>query len=281
MIVDAWVRDGLKTKFDRAAAEYRRGRPTYPVDAVRWLLTGSADGRPANAATDHPQTVLDLAAGTGALTRQLLAAGQTHVHAAEPSARMVRCLADDLPSAVAVAAAGEQLPYRNGSFDVVTVAQAFHWFDPAVALPEIARVLRSDGAIGVVYNTRDETAGWARRFGELLTSAQPPGLHGDWGSGSIDALAESPLFPAVSKARFGHQHLVVRDDLVALAASRSYIIALADDARSRLLAQVAELFDDAMRSHGDFRSRDGEPRLILTYVTECWRAVSAAAPIPA
>jgi SAM-dependent methyltransferase len=261
--MDPGTRRLLSRTFDDVAVEYGRARPSYPAEAARWLVDG---GGPRTA----PVRVLDLGAGTGALTRPLARIADS-VHAADPGRRMLVELGRVLPSVPRVRCAGERLPYRARSFDVVTVAQAFHWLDHALVLPEIARVLRPDGVLAVVYNTRDETSLWARRFGELIASAQPPGYEGDWGTGSVAALTGSPLFTAVATRRFIHEQPVDRAGLVQLAASRSYVITLDPPTRAQLLVRVGALFDETVAADESAVVGD-PPRLRMTYVTDCWRA---------
>ena len=119
--------------------DYERGRPGYP-DQVADIA-----GLPSSA------TVLELAAGTGKLTR-LLVSRFARVVAVEPDARMRRLLAVGCPESEAMDGSAEQIPLAPDSVDAVFVAQAFHWFDNEVALTEIARVLRPQGALVVMWN---------------------------------------------------------------------------------------------------------------------------------
>ena len=150
-------RDVRAASFGSVADVYDRARPGYPDEAVRWLVG------------DAPRRVLDLAAGTGKLTRSLVAAGHDVV-AVEPAEEMLAHLRAAVPAAEALVGTAEAIPLPDASVDAVTVAQAFHWFDPPAALREIARVLRPDGALGLVWNTRDEREPWVRRLGELIGS---------------------------------------------------------------------------------------------------------------
>ena len=131
--------------FDAAADDYERARPDYPDQALAWLADrlGLRPGR----------TVLDLAAGTGKLTRLLVRTG-ARVVAVEPVAGMRARLTGSLPDEDVLDGSAEDLPLTAGSVDAATVAQAFHWFDGDRALSEIHRVTRPGSRLAVVYNRR-------------------------------------------------------------------------------------------------------------------------------
>ena len=147
MAMDREERERRAGSFGSVAEVYERARPGYPEDAVRWL------------AGSEPCDVVDLGAGTGKLTRSLVALGH-RVTAVEPLPEMLAQLRSAVPGATAVTGTAESMPLADGAADVVTVAQAFHWFDHAAALREIARVLRPGGRIALVWNTRDDTEEW-------------------------------------------------------------------------------------------------------------------------
>ena len=136
------IHEAAAVGFARGADAYERGRPEYPADALEPLRL-SPD-----------LTVLDLAAGTGKLTRPLAASG-ARVIAVEPVAEMRAAL----PSSVeTLDGTAESIPLGDGSVDLVTVGQAFHWFDGDAALAEIHRVLRPGGRLALVWNRRVEDA---------------------------------------------------------------------------------------------------------------------------
>jgi SAM-dependent methyltransferase len=131
--------DRRELSFDSVADEYEQTRPTYPP-ALLDVLPLDADA-----------AVLDLGAGTGKLTR-VLAERYRDVTAVEPLANMRAMLERVVPGVTALPGSAERIPLDDGSVDGVFAAQAFHWFDKPVALPEIARVLRPGGVFAIVWN---------------------------------------------------------------------------------------------------------------------------------
>ena len=123
--------------FGAAAEAYERGRPEYPPAALDWLLPAGA------------RDVLDLGAGTGKLTRQLVARG-LNVVAVDPSGGMLEQLRAAVPGVPAMIGRAEEIPLQDGVVDAVLVAQAWHWVDPERAPREVARVLRPGGRLGLV-----------------------------------------------------------------------------------------------------------------------------------
>src|SRR5215212_10281534 len=129
--------------FDAAAAAYERGRPGWPPEALDVAALRLGLGRDA--------AVLDLAAGTGKLTR-VLAGRFASVTAVEPLDGMRAVLEAEVEGLRALAGTAEAIPVEDASVDAVFVAEAFHWFDAARAVAEMARVLRPGGGVAVLYN---------------------------------------------------------------------------------------------------------------------------------
>ncbi|MCU1502912.1 MAG: methyltransferase, partial [Ilumatobacteraceae bacterium] len=134
--------------FDATAAAYELGRPGYPLAAIDWWA--------AQGAFPAGGRVLDLAAGTGKLTRALVDRG-CEVVAVEPLANMRAQLADVLPAVALLDGTAEAIPLPDASIDSVFVGQAFHWFDQPAALAEIHRVLRPGGGLGLIWNDEDRS----------------------------------------------------------------------------------------------------------------------------
>jgi len=239
---------GPYTAFAEVAGAYERGRPGYPEDAVRWL------------AGDEPCDVVDLGAGTGKLTRALVALGH-RVTAIEPLPEMLEQLPAAAPGAFAILGSAEIIPLPDAHADVVTCAQSFHWFDHAVALPEIARVLRSGGRLALVWNTRDE---------EEPSVAKLSAIIGNEAVGENDSNAPidaSGLFEPVETAVFRFEQLVDRETLLDLVLSRSYCAKLPPPEREPILEAVGRLYDE-------FAGPEG---VRLPYLTECFRATKKGA----
>ena len=138
-----------RVSFRFASVDYDRTRPGYPSDGIAWALG------------TEPKSIVDLGCGPGNLARQLVELGHAIV-GVDPSLKMLQGMKSKaLP---AVCGNAEEIPLRSNSFDVVTAAQAFHWFDPSRALPEIGRVLRDGGRIALFWNIRDDSVDWLESY---------------------------------------------------------------------------------------------------------------------
>jgi SAM-dependent methyltransferase len=158
-------KERLARTFDRSAALYERGRPDYPRAAIRFV--GKEFG------LGPGSVVVDLAAGTGKLTRAIQATGATLV-AVEPMPGMRRVFRRVVPGVPVIDGRAEKIPLPSGFADAVFVGQAFHWFRARIALREIARVLRPGGALILVWNTREDRVRWSRRLTETVGRAGGP-----------------------------------------------------------------------------------------------------------
>src|SRR5690242_14388063 len=146
--------------FGPVAEAYDAARPSYPDEAVSWLVGPGTE----------PRRILELGAGTGKLTELLVAAGH-QVIATDPLPAMLDLLTKRAPGAQALVGTAESIPVASRSIDVVISAQAFHWFDHGPALAEIARVLRPGGTFSLVWNARDEGIPWVRKLGKIIGTA--------------------------------------------------------------------------------------------------------------
>jgi SAM-dependent methyltransferase len=220
--------------FQRGAADYERGRPGYPDAAIALLARelGIGPGR----------VVLDLAAGTGKLTRALMGLG-AEVVAVEPVDGMREQLVRAVPGAEVLNGTAERLPVADATVHAVLVAQAFHWFDIPAAAAEIHRALEPRGGLGVIRNEWDESVAWIVEMRALVAehAGQPPRRHADhWRA----PLAATRLFTPLVEEVFPNPVRVDLDTLLARVASLSYVALLEDDARRAVLDAVAGLVAD-------------------------------------
>jgi SAM-dependent methyltransferase len=210
--------------FGAAAAAYARHRPGYPQDAVDWALQ-PLDGRPG------PQ-LLDLGAGTGKLTAALLARGR--VIAVDPDPAMLAELRDRHPATEAREGSAEEVPLPDAAVDAVLVGQAFHWFDPERAMPEIARVLRPGGVLAALWNGDDARVEWVRGMHEA----------GRWESYVVrapDEVPQLPTHPAFAPAEYALFANPVRttvDELIATLATHSWALVAEPVERDAALARA-------------------------------------------
>lgn len=213
--------DPTGRRFGEAAEAYERGRPEYPPEVVDWLLAG------------NPQRVIDLGAGTGKLTRAVAERVPTVV-AVEPDPAMRVALAQRLPGTSVIDGTGEDIPLRDGFADSVVVGQAWHWVDPTRALPEVARVLRPGGILGLVWNDRDWTDPWIDRLSAVLVA------FGTSPDAEYEPVGGAPFGPFETISHSWTHHVTV-DGVLDMVISRSYVIALPEAQRAHLLHQVREL----------------------------------------
>jgi SAM-dependent methyltransferase len=223
------VHRAAATGFARSVEAYERARPEYPHEAIAWLAD-ALDLRPG-------RTVVDLAAGTGKLSRPLAALG-CEVIAVEPVAQMRAAIG---PGIRALDGTAEHMPLPDDGADVVTVGQAFHWFDGPRALAEIERVLRPGGALALLWNRRPvESSELHAAISEIVKPYQgdaPRHASGAW----RDAFAGHDLEERV----FAFSQRLDADGLADRVGSTSFIAALDEDEHARVLERVRALV------HGD------------------------------
>ncbi|MGB2874347.1 MAG: methyltransferase domain-containing protein [Gaiellaceae bacterium] len=209
--------------FDRAALEYEQGRPGWPDEVLELVPV------------DAGATVLDLAAGTGKLTR-VLVEHYASVIAVEPLSSLRAILADRVASAEVLDGRAEAIPLQDSSVDAVFVAQAFHWFANDEAVSEIARVLRTGGVLASLWNESLEPSPlpdpYRTKLHELHAEMPPPTVE-------EDLLERSGLFGEETEASVEHVQLTDRGGVLAFAASVSWIASRRD--REAVLAELADL----------------------------------------
>jgi SAM-dependent methyltransferase len=226
--------------------------------AVEWIL-------PARVAT-----VVDLGAGTGALSRLLLDRAEDVV-AVEPDDRMRAVLAEEVPGARAVTGRGESMPIPDGSVDAVVASSSWHWMDPVPTLREVARVLVPGGTLGVLWSGPDPDGPFLAQVRAVLAE-QSSGGAGSARAGETDASgselaslvmidADRPMpsleipsgvaFDQPEHRAFTWNVALNADELIGLLGTFSWIITMPHETRERVLGEARRLLRDALGVEGD------------------------------
>lgn len=233
--------------FGPAAELYDGARPSYPEEAIRWML---------GEARLH---VVDLGAGTGIFSRAVAGLGHA-VTAVDHDAEMLEQLAAATGGIRAVEGTAEAIPLPDASADAVVAAQAFHWFDNDDARAEIARVLGPGGVFAPIWNIRDESVDWVAALSTII----PAGVGASASVHVRPGRDFGPLFSRPERAEFRHGVRHTTGSLVRLVQSRSMYLVADDVKRGRVERRVREL-------------ADGLPQPFeLPYVTVAFRAYAVA-----
>jgi len=235
--------------FSAGADAYDRGRPSYPITAVDHIVKelGLAAGR----------RVVDLGAGTGKFTELLVGSG-AEVIAVEPVAEMRAKLEAALPGVSALAGTSEAIPVADATADAVVAAQAFHWFDPGRAVPEIVRVLHPGGGLALLWNQRDESVPWVKELSKVTrwTAEAPYARDADWAA-VVAGAARGRITP-LHLTSFPYEQLVDRETLLDRVRSISYLAAGPSEELDVILADVLDLVWEFPE------------RFVLPYRTDVW-----------
>jgi SAM-dependent methyltransferase len=240
------------TSFGQVAGDYDRVRPGPPEQALDWLVPGNCE------------IAVDIAAGTGLFTRALQRRA-AHVIAVEPDDRMRAVLAARSPGVRAVAGWGEAIPVPDASADGVFVSSAWHWLDPGRAVPEIARVLRDGGRLGVIWTSRDRRVDWVAELDKLRRpqAAQPAGDTGSPPRRREVTLPGGAPFVNIASASFAFARTMTVDDAVGWLGTYSGLITAPAAERAAGLARARE----ALLQRA---SQDGVIEIPMRSI--CWRA---------
>ncbi|MEU6137449.1 class I SAM-dependent methyltransferase [Nocardioides sp. NPDC047086] len=251
--MDSDVRHLHASSFGAAADAYAAHRPDYARDAVRWALEPAPGPR-----------VLDLGAGTGKLTATLVATG-ADVTAVEPDRAMLAELRRGLPTITALPGNAESIPLPDACVDAVLAGNAMHWFDMAVAGPEIARVLAPGGVLAGLWNTVDDRVDWV----EGLTGVSGPAAIGprdtpaSWRTETatlhLPRTDAPPRFGSATQAEFPHGQRRTADSLAATLGTRAGMLVMPEDERESALARI--------RSYLSTRPETSEGEFTLPMVT--------------
>ena len=225
----------LAERFASVAENYERGRPEYPPAVIGALAAELGLAREAR--------VLDLAAGTGKLTRALLAA-ELDVIAVEPQAALGEVLAARVGERRVREGVAEAIPLPDSSVQAVTVADAFHWFDHGKALAEIRRVLEPGGGLAVIATVPDwGGASWAHEIGTLIAGLRPEHPHFD-GPPWREAVDASGHWREVREVRVTCSQPAQPERVVDHMISMSWVAAMPPAERAETVARMRALIEE-------------------------------------
>ncbi|MEZ3159684.1 class I SAM-dependent methyltransferase [Microbacterium sp. BWT-B31] len=250
-------REEMSLSFGAAARAYASGRPGYPREAVDWMLEPvRADARALR--------VADVGAGTGKLTRTVVEAG-AEVVAIDPDPGMLAALHEHVPGVPTFVGTAERMPLPDAAVDAVLLGQAWHWVDVEAASAEAARVLRSGGVLGLVWNIRDDSDPWVARLTATMHGSHAEEMLADGG-----VRVGAPL-AAVEERTWTWTRPLTRAAFLDMVSSRSYVITASDSDRATILAGVDALFDERCRS--DEGDAQGLEVVDVPYVTRAYRSI--------
>ncbi|WP_255768231.1 class I SAM-dependent methyltransferase [Pseudarthrobacter sulfonivorans] len=237
----------LGQSFQDGGAHYQRVRPGYPADSVNWLVPAAA------------RDAVDVGAGTGKFAALLLAHGLT-VAAVDPSADMLEQLRAHYPEVAATQGTAEATGLRDAAFDLVSVAQAWHWCDPLPASTELARILRPGGTLGLIWNQLDTSVPWVHRLSRIMHAGDvyKPGFRPLVG----------PEFAGLESHVTPWEDRLGTENIMELTKSRSYYLRAGAATRQKVLANLDWYLHEHL-GHGTVED------ITLPYLTLTWRAVKA------
>jgi SAM-dependent methyltransferase len=220
------------SSFGAAASAYAEHRPDYAQAAVRWAVERASGLR-----------VLDLGAGTGKLTATLVAVG-ADVTAVEPDPAMLTELRRALPDVRALPGSAEAIPLPDASVDAVLAGNAMHWFDMAIAGPEIARVLVPGGILAGLWNVMDDRVDWVAGLARVSGSAAigprdtPTGWRAETADAHLPKTGGAARFGSPEQAEFPHGQRRTADSLVATLATRAGMLVMPEQEQEATLGRI-------------------------------------------
>ncbi|MFE4197853.1 class I SAM-dependent methyltransferase [Paenarthrobacter sp. NPDC056912] len=237
-------RHELGQSFQDGGEHYHLVRPGYPRDSAGWLLPSEA------------RTAADIGAGTGKFTGLLVERG-LEVTAVDPSADMLEQLRKSFPRVTALEGTAEATGLADSAFDVVSVAQAWHWCDPLTASTEIARILRPEGVLGLIWNQLDTSVPWVHRLSRIMHA-------GDVHKPDFRPVI-GPEFAGLESHVTSWQDALTPEGIMELTKSRSYYLRANDATRAKVISNLEWYL------HDHLGHQPGET-IQLPYVTQTWRA---------
>jgi SAM-dependent methyltransferase len=257
--------------FGEVADNYGKFRPGPPGAYLEWLLPNKT------------KTVLDLGAGTGALTKTLLRRGHS-VTSVEPDPRMRTVLSNECAGASVLSGTADNIPIPEKSVQAVLVSSAWHWMESGPAATEIGRVLASGGIFGIIWSQPDLNAPWVAEFDALVDRAHRAAFDGvkydlrlpvadvDLGrrknelerKHSVQLPPGSP-FVGQEKAMFSWSLRLNSNGLLGLVGTSSRVITLPAEQRQQIMRQAASLIES-------IPGRGSDGSFVVPMISRCWRS---------
>jgi len=215
-------KSALAGAFADQGEDYDRLRPGYPAGVLDVMLAPLAETR-------QQRRAIDLGAGTGKLSWALAERGLA-VTAVDTSAAMLETARRRGPDLVTRVAPAESTGLPAASADLVTVAQAWHWFDAEAASAEVARLLAPGGVLALVWNMLDVTIPWVHRLSRIMHAGD---VHREDFAPTV-----GPELELVARDVHGWEDPMPTPDVIDLARTRSYVITAPEERRARVLANL-------------------------------------------
>ena len=224
--------------FSSAAELYQQVRPSYPQNIPLWLQDRLK-------VTSQAQA-LDLASGTGKFLPYLQQLTQ-NIIAVEPVTEMLAQLKQTYPHIKTVQSFSHDIPIESNSIDIVTCAQAFHWFANIETLTEVHRILKKDGFFVLIWNQRDIRVDWVKALAEYLIPLEgdTPRFHSDlW----KNVFKKQNLFKPFEEITFTQiQHGTVEQVVSNRLLSTSFIAAMPKAEQQKLKVDFEKIVEDYTR----------------------------------
>jgi ubiquinone/menaquinone biosynthesis C-methylase UbiE len=221
--------------FEQAATAYEQARPTYPNEVIDLIKS----------LHNKPDTIIDLGAGTGKLTRLLGPLGAREIIAIEPVLSMRENLKKIPIITKVIDGTAEHIPFEDNTIDIIICAQAFHWFANHRALAELHRVLKPNGLLILIWNapdhTRDEWAENIRNYVDSFRQDDTPRYKTmEW----KNAFDNQNFFSSAQHKQFTHKQRVTRDLIMNRFLSISFVAALPAEQKTKLIDEVRKMLDN-------------------------------------
>ncbi|HAX80596.1 MAG TPA: SAM-dependent methyltransferase [Cyanobacteria bacterium UBA11372] len=225
-------------RFSDRVEDYVKYRPSYPKDAIAHIISSLKTADP---------VVADIGAGTGISSRLLAELHSIRVIAIEPNAEM-RQAAETHALVEFRDGTAEATNLADNEVDLVTCFQSFHWFNPALTLPEFHRILKRDGRLAIVWNSRDRQDIFTEKYSNIVRKASN-NHPGEKRSDAIKPFLESSLFGNRLQSVFPYKQMLNLAGLVGRAMSTSYI-PKSGEAYEELLSDLQQLFESSCDENG-------------------------------